>query len=320
MHADMEFIVQAAVDELWSSRGGVGAPPCARVVDCVVAEEGRLACAIAFDVAKRLDAAPREIADAILAGAHAALPRLEALLPLRIGGLGYLNATPTPEFNRAFIERLHRQGADHLFSRSPLVLGPAPVAAPEVPKFRIDARRVRAEAERSANEDLRELATSHPEFSKEDVLMALALLGDVELEARPYLQRLSGRQNVPWYLRRFFADVKRLEDQLSAAPERPRSGGLELQEIGLERAAVLLLSFREAVRRAVWQDAPQHVLAAALQLVQAFFFMFNHPQVRALSKSDAACSEAANQVAEITCVLSGVVRCALGSLEISCAV
>ena len=197
---------------------------------------------------------------------------------LELGGSGHINATPTPKLlanwtlcfvveaplsllrSGSFIcvpESNHEQlglqpDHDQLLERLRARTDPDAVALYE----RCSATGIRRFAERA---------------------MVLGVLGDPELDARPYLSGLAGRQNVPWLLDRFREDAARYEETL-----RPAGGGLEgSPPVVLAPSFALLRTFRRSLLLADLHQRPERFFAHLLQIVRDFYRVYNQPQYRA---------------------------------------
>lgn len=260
------------------------------VSSCPYPEEGQLSSAIVFDLAKRCPPhLPDEISGALVKLHRGS--RFSGYFSLNIAAGGYLNARIEPLFVRKYFSNLHPETEQvvPLFCSQSFVIASERSTAEPLP-FMVEWDQLWLRAEKHIESDIRRFAGERASSGvRADRLMLLALLGDGELEAEPYLANLPGRQNVPWYVKRFFADSERaLVGWSSGVGDTWDTECPELVNFTLE-----LLSFRAIVLRAHRRvdDGAAVALVAVLGLIRQFYRYFNDPRYRLRSAEDAVCKQ-----------------------------
>jgi len=319
MHLELAFLLDRALQEL--DLGSLELPLRANakpnlvkshfgilpVNDCDPKHQARLVSTIAFHLAAELNAlveqgtiSPLLLAQALVAG----LERLEerGLFEPSLSSLGHLNFTPTPEFVRKFIAQLELSGAECLFRAEPLLVGEGTVAGEQRSlddlRLEVDWIRLQREVAGCENEDSAQLISERgANLTGEDRLMLAALLGDSELEVKPYLAGWSSRQNVPWYLKQaardasaFAVRLAKFRDQslgepsaVALSPLLTRTCFVSALEDATSEWEWILLRARSEFRGACRGDVPRY-LTYLTRLAQAFYAVYNHPAGRHLER------------------------------------
>jgi hypothetical protein len=192
---------EEAADEILAS-----AYAAAKVEDCPPGIDGVVVSDLAFVLSKllsrsehRLQIMPAAIAeDIVRAGRH--LSGEEAILfRIEVGGLGYLNGTPTDFFVNEFIRRFSILGSAILCTSAVVVIGrdveeklrERTYVLPADWSAAIERGRSSLGAEFGQFE---QFLSNKGKTTTDDMLMVLALLADSELDMNPYLLGLSGSQ------------------------------------------------------------------------------------------------------------------------------
>ncbi|MCB0325120.1 MAG: hypothetical protein KDD69_16160 [Bdellovibrionales bacterium] len=260
------------------------------VEDCPKHIEGTITTAVAFKIAEAAEGprSPRTIAEAVL---DFFSRQEQPWFAIRLGGNGHLNADPTRLFTDTYMARLHDHGADVLFMETPFVVAQPQVNVPlpTLPATAVADVLQRAESASAANPDLQAVLSKigGRAAAPHDVLMIMALLDDHELEVRPYLEDLKGRQNVPWYLAQFC----RAADDISRTVTQ--EGSVDFTRKGTKDGRHWLASFEEALLRTrldlasgVRNGRPERILGAVLRLIRVFYSCYNDPWGRQLLRSE----------------------------------
>ncbi len=232
--------------------------------------DARVSSAIAFKLAKLLNDTRGETESARSPADVAA--RIVSAMPaenfiFEIGGGGHINAVPRPDFRRMLAVAMSAPGAAEKFFSSSSWFVPA---APQAAEWNLAAawERLRELADPQAVQ-LLERAGKSP--SHDDAVMLLSLLADEEIDAKNYLSGLSGRENTPWYLRRFFSDAARFPAELA-----PSADAEKLFEPTID----LLLETRHEFLNALRFRREEKFLAHVLRLVSDFYRAFHDPRTR----------------------------------------
>ena len=218
------------------------------------------------------------------------------LWTVSVGGLGHLNASPSEGLVAKFMSAVAERGGQILLTTTHVLQQTSAGAAGELGErqydIRVDNEVLVARAMKSTNEDvqllLQRVSTNGP--SEDERLMLLSLFADSEIEIRPYLQGIGGRENVPWYVRRFCTDWKALVSAVGAvnrqavhwqAPwgENQRHRLLEAGLSSTLRELLFLRFFADAAER---EETPELLLRQVLLLIRAFYSFYNLPECRAL--------------------------------------
>jgi hypothetical protein len=211
---------------------------------------------------------------------------------LTLGGEGHLNALPRERFIDCYLEKVTSSSGVPLRRFESFVCGTLRVEGAELenilPRLAWNEICDRA-AKMKDNADARSLAAHSLALSQPDwrqALMLLSIMADPEIALEPYMQGLAGRQNTPWYLRRFFTDWKHLSEEMASGNRQsstssggafPRSGLLRAFEQGLRR----LLGLRSVYLRSFLTSQPELLLGEILELTKAFYSLYNDPSGRA---------------------------------------
>lgn len=127
----------------------------------------------------------------------------------------------------------------------------------------------------SENEDLKKLLK--PELSETDFIMLLAILGDDELSADPYLQGLKGKENIPWLLEQFSRDWRRVVKASTV-------DNFVLNDFSPSQLEQSFdFAFREQLRALMCLrnfDSLERLFPFCLSLVSTFYECYNQPSFR----------------------------------------
>jgi hypothetical protein len=229
-----------------------------------------------------------------------------------LGTTGHVNASVTNEFRTAFRAALLQGGAELLFSPLSLLLEAKDTQlqphaqASDLRLFQseydrswralaelsLDREILRQQVERSDNSDAREvlLKLEMTEWSLDGVIMLLAVLADSEIDASSFLRGLSGRENVPWYLDRFFRESREyLRELATVAGEQSAlaTGNESFDQVWCRLATVREEIFRSIVHSAGALDRhppnrqqPERLVKIAVDLVRCFYAFYNRPEWR----------------------------------------
>lgn len=192
---------------------------------------------------------------------------------LEVGGRGYLNASATKDFRQAVVAAMIQRKWNAFFSGASVFRD----GRKEDFQWDMDAAfaRLRASEDPSALLLLTEEANASV---VERRIMLLSLLSDAELDGGVYLKGLHGRQNTPWYLRRYFDDVTRYSTFLRELPQVSRNESECADE--LRPTEKLLLDFRHSLFMAARHDRPERFLSHLLFITRDFYRIFNDPRLR----------------------------------------
>ena len=137
-------------------------------------------------------------------------------------------------------------------------------------------------------EELLEIADTRAQQSR---LMVFGAIADVELDMKPFLSGLAGKQNLPWFFARGESDLARLltlvnnwlcPDKIATADARTKkitkrvSTGEGFSEPWLNQA----LSYRRQLRVASQRERPEVLVAHATKLLSDFYQIFLKPEYR----------------------------------------
>jgi len=197
-----------------------------------------------------------------------------------VGGSGHLNAVTKPGSRREFIERLCQLGGKRLFSGESLLGISEPQVQRSLPEqtFSLQSnfsQTVSRLAEQSDETIAAVLAEYENDPSPDLRILLLSLAADPEIDGTVFLRGLSGRQNTPWYLARYFSDAKRFIDSL------PRTESVvEPERRELAATSQLLFLFRHELFMAERMQRPERFFLHVLRLVRDFYRLFNDPRMR----------------------------------------
>ncbi len=223
---------------------------------------------------------------------------MDKYFDLSVGGKGFLNATPNPQFVVSFLNGLQSASASCLCGESFVVASDAIVQKPleeQILHSNVADLVKELRTSRRDEQTLNFLAEceSSSSLSWDVHLQLLAMLRDKELDPNAFHEGLFGSHNVSWYLQYFQKCMKSLEaetwfsdeicitaDQLPSslfAPPNPQ----DTVDLASARIIRVLLSFRVRYQRAMRSGEPALLLATTRELILSFFSLFNLPQVRA---------------------------------------
>ncbi len=215
----------------------------------------------------------------------------EPLFEFEIGGGGHLNAKRTAAFVPAFFAAAELRGASSFYATESFLTVPGTLEPSR--ELVADWEHIFAELRVAVGDEKAELAelcsrAESRQTPRAELLMMLAAASDCELSLRPFLLGLGGRQNVPWYLRRFLNDASAFAAECSSALQsHSRDVGLMPESLPprFEELLILLLRLRSRYLIAARRRRPDQLLGHLLALVRAFYSNYNHPSVRALNES-----------------------------------
>lgn len=267
-----------------------------------------------------------------LAGSIAEAARGNPFFHVSVGGLGHINIVPSDLFVLEYLNSLSANGYRRLFQDQAIVVletKGAPLFGPR--DFICDWGRVFARGRKSKDEQIIRFSKElegKKELVADEKIMLLSLLADSELEIEPYRQGLFGRQNIPWYLRRFLKDWRVFVKNCGEKGVEGRCLGLGWSlGLGSENEASLffdsllgrlvryLLMFRSVVFRAEYEKRPELLVGHILLIIRVFYSYYNHPQMRGLRGLS---SEELTNFTELTKVAGSAVEHSLNLLEFSC--
>jgi hypothetical protein len=333
----LDVCAREAADEILTS-----AYATARVEECPANIDGVVVSDLAFVLSKlmsrsknELQIMPAAIAQTIAqAGSHLSADA-DMLFRLEVGGLGYLNGTPTDFFVNEFIGQLFSLGPNLLFTSAALV--------GEDMREKLEERTYvlpvdwSAAIERSRSllgidfDQFEQFLSNKGKTTAEDMLMILALLSDSELDMSPYLLGLSGSQNVPRYFSRFSRDWRsycNLCQEIIAKGERTTLRWLPREkrqadycrafssvEAALVEGVRSALRFRKSLFTAIGKEQPELLIGHLLGVVHCFYSYYNHPDSRCPSTLG---DDATTNLGILSKVLGQVVEYGLKSIEFPC--
>lgn len=204
-----------------------------------------------------------------------------------LGGGGFINFSFTEEGRRQFLS-LVSADSNLLFtsaesvadgaSRQVMALDQAALQQWDNPMLR---------AAESHNLELRQFVDSLnvAGCSFDDFLTLVVCLDDDNHDLLAYQQGLKGSQNIPWYLSRFFLDVRDIAllfkpDQMSDTREINIDSAYLQQS--LLQARDLICEFRFVLMQSLRSVRPEILLSFVLQLIRSFYRYYNYPQLRLL--------------------------------------
>ena len=260
------------------------------MVTCPERFEAELTSDILFPLADRFPAlSPPQLA------AHMAdwcAKNAAQYLSLTPSQLGHLNVQTTRQFQQSLLKCFSECDIRAMFSPALLFYRPR-VEGSGIEKWSTmaspDWSQLASAAKNSHNPDLRKLVKEFPSLENPpERMVSLALLADPELSVDAFLARYQGRENVPWYIRRFLTDSEnflRAAGRSSGrangqAPDQGRNVTTDsLLEAVLGDFTKDLLRFRAAVARASAGE-PALLFGQMMRLMQDFYRFFNHPSLR----------------------------------------
>ena len=321
----------------------------------------------------------KQAAPAVLASS--VLPVLEKSCPwfdFHLGGIGHLNASANKRFAEDFRKEILKRGAAALFSPESFFTVPVDRIAgvsnsPErdhpavrfisefsgdwssaIANFTLSKETLRRRSAASTNPDVARIVESldkDQRWSLDGVVMLLAVLSDPEIDSSVYFRSLAGRENVPWYFKRFFRDSRDYIEGLAGKLRLPvTQNRLDMQPeptACTDRLAPVwkrLFSFREAIFRAIvapylyssdlsqkseaasaGDNIParleidfqsERIVNASIELIRGYYSFYNRPEWRIeFGKLDPAGINAAH---ELSTVLREAVSQAVTMLKNAC--
>lgn len=228
---------------------------------------------------------PQKIAEALLLELQKE-PRRD-WFEVTIGGGGFINFSCSELGKREFLTLASADTAI-LFSTAESVLDGASRQAMALDNAALqqwDNPLLRAVD--SHNAELRQFvdSLSASQCSFDDFLMLVACLDDDNRDLLAYQQGLNGSQNIPWYLSRFFCDVRDIallfnQDQLALSLEINKHCTYLQQS--LLQARDLICEFRFVLAQSLRSVRPEVLLGFLLEVVRSFYRFYNYPQLRLL--------------------------------------
>ncbi len=184
---------------------------------------------------------------------------------------GHLNFSATQNYRRRLLARILESQVSEIFCGAPFG------TVVDVNPFAWDFTNVFQQLRDTADPTTVELLKRREESPTLDLdLLLLSLAADPELDGSKFLRGLSGRQNTPWYLTRYFADSSRWRAAFPAVSER--------HEVSNEPIVVptseLLFSFRHELFVSQRSQRPERFFLRVLEVVRDFFRLFNDPRLR----------------------------------------
>jgi len=186
---------------------------------------------------------------------------------------GFINANPSRKYIVEFLNSLEQNlKSDDFFNF-------------DSPNYSLNLKKI---IQKTKNEDVK-ILLSKGKLTSPDILMLIALLGNLELNVNPYLSALKGKENIPWYLEKFRKDSSILKNEIHLSINYSDFlPDLGFRNITMEtnfhfksldnvlayqvHSFLTLRSFRK------YED----LFSYCLKLVNSFYEYFNHPTFRKL--------------------------------------
>ena len=268
------------------------------VLECPLPDEGVVTTNVAFSLSKALSQGAKAADPALLPALLAEEIRAACLstaaesgpwFEVRVGGLGYLNASPSPEFSAAFLRAAADAARDFLFTTESSIVTPGCPAPASLVSIAVDWRAKPLGSKLQSDPDCRAILDRIRQQGRplrDDLLMLLAVCGDPELDSRAYLHGLRGRENVAWYLDRFVKDadafVAGIRERRPEIPALTENAANALPE--LDGAVRSILSFRSFVEAAARRRRADLLVGQILRCARCFYAFYNCPDVRAFAE------------------------------------
>ena len=290
MQKEFLNLVSACLDEL-----GV-ADLNFEVKECEFQNLGLLSTNAAFKLSKKLrdtgaDTLPQDVASRMLDTEKIKNSDFDVSL----GGDGYLNATPSPEY----IDRwLKSSICPEYFLIPPNV---------ESVCDKVIWHNLYSRIKKSTDKEVLEFVSGR-DLSLDDCLMLSAFFSDPETELTPYLEGLKGRQNIPWYLGKFLEDSEKILKQLNWDPEQSSNADLSKLDPRLSELLRAIMLFRGKVFGNGSVFEPVRGVGTLIFVVRNFYAFYNLPECRAMLKNSS------NKLPQFNiCLLTHVLRSMVGS-------
>lgn len=280
--------------------GAEGRPQIVTVLPVPTAVNADVCSPVLFQLAHQASGrSPTELAAPVLA----ALDRDCPWFKFELGGTGHLNGSIAPPLIEKFAAEVSTGGARMLFKPQTLTAGHAATGRPQLfrSEYEVDWQTAlngltlpRGGLEKSAAE------SSNPDaavlldhlrrgWTLDGAVMLLAVLADPEIDSSVYLRGLSGRENVPWFLDRFFRQSR---DYLQAVlPSTPKQGNeTSTLDPGLKNCWSALMGVREIIFRSAVSPLsrlpcvppqPERLVGLMVELARCFYSYYNRPEWRA---------------------------------------
>ena len=261
----------------------------------------QMASNVAFEISSKLRASGiQKLPASVAAQLLAAFEKSESsqFFTVSIGGDGYLNSSPTPEFTKRFLAALEREPALLLQDRTCVLASTGEGAAGSFFEPIIDLDRIRTKLEQRGRDDVVDLLDS-PSF--DDMLMVFAASSDPEIDLRAYKAGAGTSEAVPWYLNRVQHDAQRFLQILGQKRSTAISPSVpKYAQTAYGRAA----AFRGRAKIGDRRTNAVRLVGGLLELAGGFYKFFNRPNCRVpsqLTGSDALTYRILSQtVAETT--------------------
>ncbi len=292
------------------------------VLDCPSAYGHVLSSDLCFYLARKGEMHSLDIAQALFEVHERKRAAEGRYFQIALGGQGHLNATPTEAFYQEYFFTLFEKGISLLFQRESFVISAEREKGEgekkekpkeEVPLFSFSWDRLVKENQHQ--EEVQLFLDEQDLVSFDQQLMLLALMGDPELEYRPFRERLNGRQNVPWYIRRFLYDTKQLLKKLDALSSFRQE---ERTVLNWHSFGMLLLGFRHVFFRTQQRGTVPDFANYLVRIIRDFYSYYNKPETRKLL-NEGSNERILSQFGEMTRALRDTINTALQVLENSCA-
>lgn len=226
---------------------------------------------------------PLAVAERILAALRSAPGTLSSG---EVAGGGHLNLCPAPEWYYSLLCR---------FDSAEAALSESGRLAAWDRRDAIRSRVSRLTADGDADLQLLLQRTVQPHISSDlagdDALMLLGVCAHPELDVRPYLRGLCGKQNLPWYFARAEVDFIRAGELSARWTSDAASAALSFTRgTPLWPWARRVLSYRRAQFLATGRDHPEAIVRHLTDLCDEFYRLYQRPEFR--DTRSAPCSPA----------------------------
>lgn len=292
MHLEFRAALNQAVSAVLAAEcaGGGDEPLRFSVCDAPAEIDALLASNAAFEMSSRLrriglERRPRELAEAVLARLRAG--PAARYFDISLGGEGYLNAVPLPQFTSDFLGALHRR-PDALLDPRPLLVQRNPegggAAGREEFDILLDLENIRRALERRERGDALELYAGLRKGSAvlHDVLMLAAVCADPELDLGAYISGAQSSESLPWFFARLQFDAQRYLSALSAHSDIGKTGTALAGTVPeyAEQAFMAAAGFRGHLTLGEGRTNAVRLAGGLLNLARGFYAFFNRPDCR----------------------------------------